>query len=240
MTEIFLDAELVGRLHGYVQWGVEIHWNKQEQHAHKDEVMTALKEKQVAGFDVNKQLLRELKQVIERKQHPLHEQKTHVYHDLKATIQELKSHFRNMHAELFVEDVSFAIERLHENVLALTDTIRRQARLVAALNAQTYDELIPQIFYLYEKEKNIEKTMREYADEMHKKSRHVLKHCNINYFKRLKQLAGDKQYHADHHDLFVAAYLLDVGSRAAAHVHGIDTTEAKNNEEHFLSNIAPF
>ncbi len=239
MIEIPLNTELVGRLHGYVQWGAEIYWNKQEHHAHKDEVMTALKEKNVTGFEANKQRISELKQIIEGKQYPLHEQKAYVYRDLKETIEALKLHFRNMHAELFVEDVFFASERLHDNVVALIDTIKQQARLVVAVNEQTYNDFIPQIFYLYEKEKFIEKRMVEYANEMHKKSRHVLQHFNINYFERLKQLVGDKQYHADHHDLFIAAYLLDVGSRTVAHVHGIDTTEAKNNEEHFLSNIAP-
>lgn len=240
MTEIPLDTELVGRLHGYVQWGAEIHWNKQEHHAHKSDVMTLLKEKRTLGFEANKQLIQEVKQVIVRKQIPSHEQKIQVYHDIKETVEGLKSHFKNMHAELFVEDAAFAAQRLHENVVILADIVKRQAKLVNALNAGTYDDLLPQIMYLYEKEQSLEKAMAVHAEEMHAKSHHVLKHLHQNYFERMKAVTADKKFREDHHDLFVAGYLLDVSSRAVAHVHGIATTEAKRSEEAFLSNIAPF
>ncbi len=240
METLILDTELVGRLHGYVQWGAEIHWNKQEHHAHKNDVMTLLKENRMLGFEANKQRIQEVKQVIERKQIPIHEQKIQVYHDIKETVEGLKSHFENMHAELFVEDAAFAAQRLHQNVVILADIIKRQAKLVNALNAGTYDDLLPQIMYLYEKEQDVEKAMAVHAEEMHAKSHHVLKHLNNNYFERMKVITTDKKFREDHHDLFLAGYLLDVSSRAVAHVHGITTAEAKSSEETFLGNIAPF
>ena len=240
METIILNTELVGRLHGYVQWAADIYWNKQEHHAHKSDVITLLKEKRALGFEANKPLLQELKQVIERKQIPAHQQKMHVYYDIKETVNALKPHFRNMHAELFVDDAAFAAERLHENVVILADIVKRQAKLVNALTSVTYDELLPQIMYLYEKEKDVEKAMAVHAGEMHAKSHHVLKHLNSNYFGRMKEITTDKKFRQDHHDLFVAGYLLDVSSRAVAHVHGITTNAAKDSEEAFLSNIAPF
>lgn len=240
MTEIPLDTELVGRFHGYVQWGAEIHWNKQEQHAHKIEVISLLEEKQSLGFEATKSLIHELKQVIEQKQIPIHEQKMRVFNDIKETVAALKPHFKNMHAELFVEDAAFAAQRLHENSIMLADTVKRQAKLLGALNAGTYDDLLPQVIYLYERERNLEQTMVGHAEEMQKKSHHVLKHLNSNYFERMKMLADDKKFREDHHDLFVAGYLLDVSSRAVAHVHGITTNAAKDSEEVFLGNIAPF
>ncbi|MEK6867507.1 MAG: hypothetical protein AABX98_01660 [Nanoarchaeota archaeon] len=240
MDTLVLDTELVGRLHGYVQWGAEVHWNKQEHHAHKSDVMTLLKEKRALGFEANKVMLQELKQVIERKQIPAHGQKIRVYHDIKETVEALKPHFRNMHVELFVDDAAFAAQRLHENVMILADIVKRQAKLVGALTPITYDELLPQIMYLYEKEQEVEKAMAVHAGEMHAKSHHVLKHLNSNYFERMKELTNDKKFREDHHDLFVAGYLLDVSSRAVAHVHGITTNAAKDSEEAFLTNIAPF
>jgi hypothetical protein len=56
----------------------------------------------------------------------------------------------------------------------------------------------------------------------------------------MKAITNDKKFREDHHDLFVAGYLLDVSSRAVAHVHGITTNAAKDSEEVFLGNIAPF
>lgn len=231
-----LNVELLGRLQGYVNWSSEIVWHKQKHDSLKQQSLQHLKKHQKKGYKINAQLLKQLSDIVVKKQVPLHSQKVHVHDDIKETMNILKSVFIKTYPELFVEDAVYVSERMYEHAILLHDAVSRQALLLHALNQDTYEDVLPQLFFLCDKEIGERQKLQAYAQDVLVSSARVLAHMNNNYFVRMKKLASDSQYIEDHRQLFVAAYALALCSRALATLY--DVSEDSNAlEELFLSNV---
>ncbi len=236
----FMDAEVLGKLHGYIQWAAEVQWNRREHDVHKREVVMLLNQHKEAGFVGNAMTLQELKHLVNGNQLPLHESKKQVYIDLKDTLTDILPLFRNMHVELFLKDIIFSMTRVHENNLGIHDALQRQTKLLNALNPQTFEELLPHILYLYSKEIQLQQQNESHVIDMHRKTTHVIGHLNKNYFKTLKKLSNEPKFREDHHDLFVAAYMLSLCSRTMAQEYGLASLDLAKVETTFIENIAPY
>lgn len=235
-----MDAEVLGKLHGYIQWAAEMQWNRREHDIHKRETIALLNQHKKAGFVGNAMTLQELRRLVHGKQLPLHESKKQVSLDLKDTITDIFPLFCNMHAELFLKDILFSITRVHENNLGVHDTLERQVKLIAALTEQTFEELLPHILYLYGKEVQLQEQNQTHVMDVHKKTVRVIEHVNKNYFKTLKKLNDNPKFREDHHDLFVAAYMLSLCSRTLTQEYGVPSQDLTSIENEFIKNIAPY
>ncbi len=235
-----MDAEVLGKLHGYIQWAAEVQWNRREHDVHKREVMALLNQHKDAGFVGNAMTLEELRHLVHGKQLPLHESKKQVYLDIKDTITDIFPLFRNMHAELFLKDILFSMTRVHENTLGIHDSLQRQEKLIGALTPQTFEELLPHIMYLYGKEVQLQQQNEAHVADMHKKTVRIMGHLNKNYFKTLKKVSADPKFKEDHHDLFVASYMLSLCSRTMTQEYGLASQDLAAVENSFIGNIAPY
>lgn len=235
-----MDAEVLGKLHGYIQWAAEVQWNRREHDVHKREVVALLNKQRTAGFVGNAMTVQELRNLVHGKQLPLHESKKQVYLDIKDTIADLLPLFRNMHVELFLKDILFSMTRVHENTLGIHDALQRQVRLIGALTPQTFEELLPHILYLYSKETQLQQQNETHVADMHRKTVRVMRHLNNNYFQTLKKVSADQKFREDHHDLFVASYMLSLCSRTMAQEYGLPSQDLAAVENSFMGNIAPY
>lgn len=235
-----MDVETLGKLHGYIQWGADVYWNKQEHDIHKREVFAILQEHKDAGYVGNAMTIQELKSIINGKQLPFHATKQHISIDIKDTFEDLAPLFQNMHVGLFVTDVLLSVTRLHQNTVALHDSLQRQAKLLHAVNAQTCEDLLPHVFFLYGREQQFHRQNQQHVHDIYAKTLRVLRHLNKNYFTTLKHLASDKKYREDHHDLFVSAYVLSLCTRALTQEYGIPSQDLASVEEAFIGNVAPY
>lgn len=233
-----VNGELLGRLQGYVNWASEVVWHKQKHDSLKQQSVKILKKQRKKGYDVHAQLLKQLSDVVARKQVPLHEQNVHVHEDIRETMNLLKIMFSKAHAELFVEDAVYASESMHEHAVLLHDAICKQALLLKAVSQQTYDDVVPQVIFLCEKEAEIKQKLQYHAEQVSQSSVKVLLHINENYFVRMKKLALDHQYIEDQRQVFVAGYALALCSKTLATLYEVPI-DMVAVEEVFLSNVAP-
>jgi hypothetical protein len=235
-----MNEEVVGRLVGFAHWGDEAFLNRQEYEMHKAEVTADLRANRAAGFEVNQHLVGQLKTIISRKQHQMNVMKMHTYEEVQHAMEEMLPLFAKMHAELFVKEIDNSLIGIHKNTVAMHDAVTRQSRILDAMDASSYEDLIPHLFYLYDKEKQLQCHIQRHAKNMHKNAVKLVKHMNGNYFGRLSRVANTEEFHKAHGEVFTAAYLLSVASRAIAKVQGNDTRELHDLETAFMSNIAPY
>ena len=235
-----MDTETLGKLHGYIQWAADVHWNKEEQDAHKREVLALLEQHRDTGFVANALTLQELRMLVNRKQVPLHAAKKEVSLDIKDTVEEIQPYFQKMHIELFAQDILHAVRRVYENSLIVHDSLLRQARLIQALTVQTFDELLPHIFFLYRKECHLQNQIQQHVSDINRHSFYIISHLNKNYFQHLAKLTTDSKFRQDHHDIFVASYILSLCSRALAQEYGISYEKLASAEATYIANIAPY
>ncbi len=233
-----MDEELIGRFNGYAQWAAELYWNKRTDEVQKQQIISAIRANRNAGFTQNKAAVGELKALLQKKQIPATEMHIQVAGDIRETLKELKEHFKDMHAELHVEDIVHGAGRVHENVAALYDALRRQEKILLNLNETVFADLIPHLFFLYDKELQLIQNIERHSHGMYKKSAKVVKHVHQNYFSRLKQVSGEKQFFEDHREILLATYLLSVSGRTVGNVHGLNTTEGRQAEAAFISSLA--
>lgn len=233
-----MDEELIGRFNGYAQWAAEVHWNNRTNEVQKQQIMSTIRANRNAGFAQNKAAVEELNFILQKKQIPGAEMHIQVARDIRETLKELKVHFKDMHAELHVEDVIHGAGRVHENVTALYDALKRQEKILLNLNETVFSDLIPHLFFLYDKELQLNENIRQHSKGMYTKSAKVVKHIHENYFSRLKQVSTEKQFFEDHREVLLATYLLSVSGRTAGNVHGLNTTEGRQAEAAFISSLA--
>lgn len=238
MVIMLMDEEIIGRVHGYIQWAADAYWNKKEYEAQKTEMCSVLKQNKNLGFDENKHAIQQLKLIISKRQLPVNKIKVQIYEDIKELLLYLKVHFQNMHAELFVTDVIYAAERVHENTVILNDTVQRQEKILDGLTPETFDELMQHFLFLLEKEQGLQEGINRHSIEMCNVAMRLMRHINYNYFFRLSKISRDRQFHNDHNDIFISAYLLSICSRAIGNVYGIDLAELQEVEESFVNNIS--
>lgn len=234
-----LDDETIGRLQGYVQWGADACWHKKAQEAEKEKACSQLKQQKQAGFGVNKEFLQEIKALVGKKQLPLYEMKSQVYEDMKETLSAMKPSFHNMHAELFMADAVYAAERIHDNSIMLFDVLKRQEKLLQAITPETFEELVQHFLFLYEKEQKLQQKNKEHSSDMSSQAVRILEHLQQNYFERLASVSKEKEFYQTHQDIFLAAYLLSVCSRAIGNVQGIETAALRDAEAAFVQNMTP-
>lgn len=232
-----MDDETIGRLQGYVQWGADAYWNKKAQEAEKQKACSQVKQQKQAGFQANKEFLQEIKKNVTKKQLPLYEMKSQVYEDIKERLASIKPFFHNMHAELFLADAVYATERIHDNSMMISDVLKRQEKLLHAITSETFEELAPHILFLYEKEQRLQQKNKEHSVELSFQTMRILGHLYQNYFERLASLNKEKQFHEDHKDLFLAAWVLSMCTRAMGNAQGIETTALRNIEQAFVQKI---
>lgn len=233
-----MDEELIGRFNSYAQWAAELYWNKRIDEVQKQQVMGALRLNRNAGFMQNRTTREELTALIQKKQIPATEMHIHVAGDIRETLKELKEYFKDMHAELYVADIVHAATRVHENVAALYDALKRQEKILLNLNETTFHDLIQHLFFLYEKELQLNQNIEQHSHGMYKKSTKVVKHIHENYFSRLKSVSAEKQFFEDHREILLATYLFSVSGRMVGNLHGFNTTEGRQAEAAFISSLA--
>ncbi len=233
-----MDEELIGRFNSYAQWAAQVHWNRRTDEVQKQQILANLRANRNAGFAQNKAAVEELKSLLQKKQIPATEMHIQVAGDIRETLQELKNHFKDMHAELHVEDVVHGAGRVHENVTVLYDALKRQEKILLNLNETVFSDLIPHLFFLYNKELQLNANIRQHSQSMYTKSAKVVKHIHQNYFSRLKQVSTEKQFFEDHKEVLLATYLLSVSGRTAGNVHGLNTTEGRQAEAAFIGSLA--
>jgi hypothetical protein len=234
-----MDTDTVGKLVGFAHWGQEAQWNKQEYEQHKAEVFQLLKDNKDAGFEANETLINQWSNVIKRKQHQMNTMKLHAYGEMLHALEEMLPYFRKMHAELYAKEIENSFKGLQRNTFALHDAVTRQSRVLDGIDRETFDEFVPHILYLYDKEKRIQGKIDGHAFIIHKNALKLVNHMDKNYFGRLAKIA-DQQFRTDHSEVLRATYLLSVSSRAVAKIHGLDTTELQSKETIFMGNIAPY
>jgi len=232
-----LNPELLGRLQGYCEWAAEMSWHKQRQSAAKKGFFDTLQNQQSKGFDINAEILGKVSALVLQKQVPFHQQTVQVHEDIHETMTALKTLFKDMHTELFVEDAAYAVGKMHEHAVVLHDTVSKQGALFKAMGHKTYADYFSQILYLYDKEGDTEEKLKFFATDALKSTHIILKHVNENYFVRMKKLAVDSQYIEDHRELFVAVYAVGLCSRALATLYGLPPDDVKKTEELFLNDI---
>lgn len=234
-----LDDETIGRLQGYVQWGADVSWHKKTQEAEKEKACSQVKQQKQEGFEANKEFLQEIKAIVAKRQLPLYEMKSQVYEDMKEVLSAMKPSFHNMHAELFMADAVYAAERIHDNSIILFDVLKRQEKVLGAVTAETFEELVPHLLFLHEKEQKLQQKNKEHSIDMSSQSVRILEHLQQNYFERLASLSREKEFYQAHQDIFLAAGVLSICSRAIGNVQGIDIAALRNAEAAFVQNIAP-
>lgn len=233
-----MDEELIGRFNGYAQWAAEVYWNKRTDEVQKQQGIAQLRENRRAGFEKNKITIAEVNGVIQKKQIPTAEMHVRVAADMRETLKQLKEHFKNMHAEIHVADIAQGAARVHENVAIVYDALKRQEKILLNLNEETFHDLIPHLFFLYDKELQLNQSIERHSYEMYKKSTKVVKHIHKNYFSCLKAVSGEKQFFEDHKEILLATYVFSVSGRIVGNVHGLNTTEGRQAEAAFIGRLA--
>ncbi len=234
-----MDEDTVGKLLGFVQWSQEAFWNKQEYEGHKAEVIQTLNETCSRGFEANKHLIKQLVSVTDRKQMQMNIMNIEVYSEMLFIMENIVPLFAGMHAELFVKEIENSLKRIHKNTVALHDVVKNQSRVLNAIEAETYEDFMPHISYLYDKEIHIKNRINEHVNIVHCNGKKLVKHLNANYFGQLGKII-DNQFRTDHSEILQATYFISTISRSVAKLHGKNAEELYALETKFTGNIAPF
>ena len=227
-----INDELLGRLQGYIHWAAEVSWHKQRHDAAKQKALQKLQKHPY--YD---KLLFDTLVDIHRKQEPLHEQNAAVCAEIHDTVNAIKVLLANTHTELFVDNALIAAAQLRDSSSIVYDCVAKQSKLVKAATAETCDDFLPQILFLWNKEKaesmKVNCTVHDMAAASHK----VLTHMKKNYFVRLKKLAAQQQFHQDHQQIFVAVYALGMCSKIPMILTGISHPEVENAHVSFAKTV---
>ncbi len=232
-----VNHELVGKLHGYVQWAAEEVWHKDKNNSQKKQCLDYLRKHKKLRFEAAASVIKELCDVVAKKQVPFHDQKLSVHEDLRETMIAIKTVFGQAYAELFVENALYATEMMHGYALELHGVITRQAQLLVAVNKDTYEDYVQQVLYLYGKEQELDEKLQQYAEQAAISSTQVLEHLNQNYFGRMEKLAKDNTYIQDQAPVFIAGYALALCSRTLATIYD-SSSSSEAVEAVFLKNLA--
>jgi hypothetical protein len=235
-----MNEQVMDRFTAFAHWGEEAFLNKYQYTLHKAEVAEDLRTNKKQGYTENKHNIEQLKNTINRKQEQMNSMKIQTYEEMQEAMHDIVPLFVNMHAELFAKEIQNSINSVHKNTVALHDSVTRQLRVLEATDKETFEELVPHIIYLYDKEKQLQSHIQNHAERMHSNATKLIKHMNQNYFGRLSRVANTEEFYKDHSHIFTAAYLLCVASRAVAKVQGADTRNLASLENEFIENIAPY
>ncbi len=234
-----MDDELLARFHGYTQWAKQMHWNLQEAAVHKRELFAIFQQHK----DNPKVILAQtenMKSLVQKKQLSHGEELLAVFHDIKESQKELIPFFQGMHAELFVKNVVNSIERMHGHAMTLSDVQQRQLRILNGMRAEICADLLPHLFFLYEKEKKTQRTMFIETEVISKNKKKLVHHMHENYITRLQKLHGDASFREDHRQLLQLTYLISLTGSIFGNLYGVSQKEEQGHENEFLSAVAVF
>lgn len=237
MADETLHDEELGQALGYVHWAEEICTNIQGDEGQKEECVQSLRSNRVSGFTGNKEILHRLNDIIHKKQVQQIAMKGEVYAHIQKTIAEKITCFENMHAELFAREIAYKVQQVHQQTTLLFDVLLREEKLLTALNQESFENLIPHILFLCEKEKRLKENSKHATTAIHKNALKLIEHMSFNYFDRLAKLAETKEFHEDHHDLFMGTYLLSTLVRTIIYAEGFDASELLEKEQQFIKHL---
>lgn len=234
-----MDDELLARFHGYTQWAKQMHWNIQESRIHKRELFNVFQQ-----YKDKPQLIlaqtQHAKTLIHKKQIPHGEELVAVFHDMSQSQKELLPLFSGMHAALFVQNIVEISARMHQHALVLFDSQQRQLRVLNGFSAEVYKDLLPHLFFLYEKEKKLQAAMIQEAGKIELNRKKVVRHMHENYITRLRKLHEDDTFRENHREILHGTYLISLSGSVFAHLYGISQKEGQVHENEFLNAIAQF
>lgn len=237
MADETLHDEELGQALGYVRWAEEMCTNIQGDEGYKEELVQALKSHKASGFSESKEIIHQLRNLIHKKQVQQIAMKEEVYAHIQKTVAEKISLFENMHAELFARDVAYKVQQVHQQTTLLSDVLVREEKLLTALNPESFEHLIPHLLFLCEKEKRLKENNKDTTTALHKNTLKLLGHMSSNYFDRLAKLAETKEFHEDHHELFMGTYLLSNLARTVIKAEGLDASELLEKEQQFTKHL---
>ena len=230
-----MDDETIGKALGYVEWSTHAAAIRQGYNQDKQQLVSDINKN--SGYEQNKYLLQQVQRIIGRKQSQTLSLKLHVYEELQNILEDIMPIFEDMHAELFVSEIHAGTIALHNNTAVLHETIKRQEQLLAAMNFQTFDDLIDSVLFLYQKEQQLNANMQKHAIIIHKNATKLVQHMDKNYFERLSRISNTEEFFNNHKDILHATYLVSVCSRALARIHGLDTRTLTEKENGFRKSV---
>ncbi len=232
-----MDDEELGQSLGYAQWAEEICTETQRDEGQKKEYVQSLKSNKASGFAENKETIKQLHEIIRKKQVQRTAMKGEVYDHIQKTIAEKIPYFEDMHAELFAREIANAVQHVHQQTIILSDVLLRQQKLLAALNQETFEDLVSHVLFLCEKEVGLKGDIERKTVLLYQNMLKLIEHMSSNYFVRLAKLAETKEFHEDHHDLFMGTYLLSTLARTIIKAEGLDVSEMLEKELQFTKNL---